>query len=149
FTSYGWPKRTRTPNPMVAGWERRLANGQKELANPATSAERKKWLRDRIAYLKRGIQDLKGRSFLIAEYDPFIVIPVNLITARNDPYAPRVGDFAVVIHEEKIYPAIVGDGGPTFKVGEASLRMAREINQRSSPYSRPISDLTVSYIVFP
>src|SRR5690606_32803914 len=83
------------------------------------------------------------------EYDPFIVIPVNLITASGDPFAPRVGDYAAVVYGSKIYPAIVGDGGPTFKVGEASLRMARELNPKASPYSRPVSDLKVSYVVFP
>jgi len=148
FTSYGWPKKSRTPNPMVAGWEKRISNAEKELKDPATTAERKTWLRERIAYLKRGIADLKARSFLIAEYDPFIVIPVNLLTA-SDAFAPKVGDYAVVIHGKKIYPAIVGDGGPTFKVGEASLRMAREINPKASPYSRPVSDLKVTYVVFP
>jgi hypothetical protein len=149
WTSYGWAKRTRTPNPMLVGWERRLVGAEKELKDPATTADRKKWLRDRIEYLKRGIADLKGRSFLIAEYDPFIVIPVNLLTAANDPFAPRTGDYAAVVYGEKVYPAIVGDGGPTFKVGEASLRMARELNAASSPYRRPVSDLKVSYIVFP
>lgn len=148
FTSYGWRKRTPTPNPMVAGWEARIKVGQKELDAPATTADRKLWLRDRLAYLKRGVADLKGRSFLIAEYDPFIVIPVNLITAR-DSFAPKVGDYAVVIYGKKLYPSIVGDGGPTFKVGEASLRMARELNPKASPYSRPVSDLIVSYVVFP
>eukprot|EP00903_Cladosiphon_okamuranus_P003834 g3832.t1 len=149
FTSYGWTKRTKTPNPMVAGWENRIAVGTKELNDPKTSAERKKWLRDRIAMLKRGIQDLKARSYLIADYDPFMVIPVNLLTDRSDPFAPKVGDYAVIIHGEKLYPCIVGDGGPTFKVGEASLRMAKELNEKASPYSRPVSDLTVSYVVFP
>jgi hypothetical protein len=150
YTSYGWPKKTRTPNPLIAGFERRIAAGQQELEEKGTTADRKTWLRDRIAMLKRGIEDMKSRSFLIAEYDPFIVIPVSIITANSsrDPFAPRVGDYAVVVHGEKIYPAIVGDGGPTFKVGEASLRMAREINPKSSPYSRPVSDLTVTYIVF-
>lgn len=149
FTSYGWRKRTKTPNPMVAGWEQRIKTGEKELNAQGTTADRKQWLRDRIAYLKRGVDDLKARSFLIAEYDPFIVIPVNLLTASGDPFAPKVGDFAAVIHGKKIYPCIVGDGGPTFKVGEASLRMAKEINPRSSPYSRPVSDLKVTYVVFP
>lgn len=149
FTSYGWKKRTKIPNPMIAGWEKRIENGTKELNASGTSADRKKWLRDRIAMLKRGISDLKARSYLIAEYDPFIVIPVNLLTALGDPYAPKVGDYAVVIYGEKIYPCIVGDGGPTFKVGEASLRMAKELNPNSSPYSRPVSDLKISYVVFP
>lgn len=148
FTSYGWKKRGKTPNPMIAGWEKRLANGRREFADPATPGERKAWLSDRMDYLKRGIEDLKARSYLIAEYDPFIVIPINLLTAR-DAFAPKVGDYAVVIHDGKIYPSIVGDGGPTFKVGEASLRMAKQINERASPYSRPVSDLKVSYVVFP
>ncbi len=149
FTSYGWTKRGKTANPMIAGWEKRIVVGTKEMKDPNTPADRKKWLADRIAMLKRGISDLKARSYLIAEYDPFIVIPVNLLTARSDPFAPKVGDYAVVIYGEKVYPCIVGDGGPTFKVGEASLRMCREINARASPYSRPVSDLKVSYVVFP
>ena len=148
FTSYGWPKKSPTPNPMVAGWEKRVAGAEKELADKATGAERKTWLKDRVAYLKRGIADLKARSFLIAEYDPFIVIPVNIL-ASNDPFAPKVGDYAVVVHGTKLYPAIVGDGGPTFKVGEGSLRMAKELNGKASSYSRPVSDLKVSYLVFP
>jgi hypothetical protein len=148
YTSYGWPKRTRTPNPMVAGFEKRIGNARRELADPATTTERKTWLRDRIGMLQRGIADMKARSFLIAEYDPFIVIPVNLLTARES-FAPKVGDYAVVVHGDKLYPAIVGDGGPTFKVGEASLRMAKQINPRATPYSRPESDLVVTYVVFP
>jgi len=149
FTSYGWPKKTKTPNPMIAGWEKRIEAGTKEMKEPGTTAERKKWLTERIAMLKRGVADLKARSYLIAEYDPFIVIPVNLLTASSDPFAPKVGDYAVVIFGEKVYPCIVGDGGPTFKVGEASLRLAKELNKNASPYSRPVSDLTVSYVVFP
>ena len=148
-TSYGWSKRTSTPNPMIAGLERRIGNGTRELNASGTTAARKQWLRDRIAMLKRVVSDLKARSYLIAEYDPFIVIPVNLLTTMSDTYAPKVGDYAVVIYGEKIYPCIVGDGGPTFKVGEASLRMAKELNSRATPYNRPVSDLTVSYVVFP
>ena len=32
FTSYGWPKKTKTPNPMVAGWEKRIGERLKEIA---------------------------------------------------------------------------------------------------------------------
>jgi hypothetical protein len=149
FTSYGWPKKTITPNPMIAGLEKRIKTAKTEIADSTTTAARKTWLKDRIVTLNRYIADLKSRSYLIAEYDPFIVIPVNLLTDRTDPYAPKVGDYAVVIHGETIYPCIVGDGGPTFKVGEASLRMAKEINPNASPYSRPVSDLKITYVVFP
>lgn len=148
FTSYGWPKQSSTPNPMVAGWEARIANANAELKDSKTTAQRRRWLIDRIAYLKRGIADMQARSFLIAEYDPFIVIPVNILTSR-DAFAPNVGDFAVVVYDGVVYPAIVGDGGPTSKVGEASLRMAKQLNPRATPYNRPVSDLKVTYMVFP
>ncbi len=148
FTSYGWAKKSKVPNPMLAGWEKRLTEGEKELALKTTTAERKTWLRERISYLKRGITDLKSRSFLIGEYDPFIVIPVSIMNS-DDPFAPKAGDYAVVIHGSNLYPAIVGDGGPNYKVGEASYRIAKEINPKCTPNNRPVSDLKVSYMVFP
>lgn len=148
FTSYGWAKRTPFKNPMVTGWEKRLGHAKKEWASPATTPARKAWLQDRMAMLRRGIQDMNARSFLIAEYDPFIVIPINLLTS-SDGFAPDVGDYAVVVHGKNVYPAIVGDGGPTFKVGEASLRLAKQINPKATPYNRPESDLKVTYLVFP
>ena len=149
FTSYAWSKKGTVPNPIIAGWERRIKEAEKELADRGTSVERKKWLRERLAYLKRGVADLKSRSFLIAEHDPFIVVPVALLAAHNDPFAPKAGDFAVVIYGDKLYPSIVGDGGPSYKVGEASLRIAQQINPRALSNNRPVSDLKVSYVIFP
>ena len=149
FTSYGWPKQSDRENPMVAGWRKRIGNADRELADPQTSTERAAWLRGRKKYLQRGIEDMQARSFLIAEYDPFIVLPVNVITDSENPYAGRAGDYAAVVYAGKVYPAIVGDGGPTFKIGEGSLRLARALDERASPYRRPVSSLGVTYIVFP
>jgi hypothetical protein len=149
FTSYGWKKTSNQPNPMIVGWEKRIKLAEQELALPSTPPARQAWLRERMVYLRRGIDDMKARSFLIAEIDPFIVIPIHILAAKNDPYAPRVGDYAVVIHEGKLYPAIVGDGGPSFKAGEASLKLARAINPAANPYRRPVSDLKVTYLIFP
>jgi hypothetical protein len=77
------------------------------------------------------------------------VIPIDILGDRESAWGPNVGDYVAVIYAEKIYPAIVGDGGPTFKVGEASLRLAKEINSRADPYSRPVSDVSVTYLIFP
>jgi Fungal chitosanase of glycosyl hydrolase group 75 len=148
FTSYGWPKKTPTPNPMIAGVEKRCHAAEREMNASATTAARKATLRERIKSLKRNAEDLKSRSFLIADYDPFIVIPINVL-GSHDEFAPNIGDYAVVIFGDKVYPTIVGDGGPAFKVGEASLRLAKELNVKASSYRRPVSDLQVSYIVFP
>lgn len=149
-TSYGWAKVGKVPNPLIKGYEKRLRVARAELADPSVDKDRKDWVRGRINNLiLPRIEEMGRRSFLIAEYDPFIVIPMNIILNRQDKWGPKVGDYAVVLHEGILYPAIVGDAGPTFKVGEASLRMARQIDERSSPYWRPVSDLTVTYLCFP
>lgn len=148
FTSYGWPKKTPTPNPIISGWEKRMAEANAEAANPKTAIARKNLLKDRVKFLQRGISDMKYRSFLIAEYDPFIVLPIQILSA-SDSNAPGVGDYCVIIHGKELYPAIVGDGGPSYKVGEASLRIAKQINPRATSYSRPESSLKVTYLVFP
>lgn len=137
FTSYGWKKTGDVENPMIAGW-RKLLEKAKAKGN---SSE--------VSRLTTGIEDLKRRSFLIAEYDPFIVIPVDIIGDRESAWGPNVGDYVAVIYGKKIYPAIVGDGGPAFKAGEASLRMAKELNPQATSYSRPVSTLSVTYLVFP
>src|SRR5205823_2180660 len=41
------------------------------------------------------------------------------------------------------------DVGPNDKTGEASLRIAKEINNLATPYNRPVSDLKVTYLIFP
>lgn len=149
MTSYGWRKTGNIPNPLIAGWKNRIKKAEAEIARAETKPGRRSWLKGRITKIKREIEDMEARSYLIAGYDPFIVMPINMLKQNGDPYAARMGDYAVVIHGGKIYPAIVGDAGPSFKVGEASLRMCKEINPRATVYSRPVSDLTVTYIVFP
>lgn len=151
FTSYSWLKKTDIPNPMIAGWEQRIKNANRELANPTTSTERRNWLKARIKNkLKPGILDMKRNSFLIAKHDPFIVVPYNMFLASSRyKHIPRVGDYAAVIYGDKVYPAIVGDGGPKYKVGEGSLRLARTINPAASSMNRPVSSLGVTYVIFP
>lgn len=149
LTSYGWKKTGQTPNPLIAGWEKRIRKAEEEIAAGAASKDRVAWLRARMEKIRREIKDMKARSFLIADYDPFIVMPINMLTSKGDAHAARVGDYAVVIYDGKIYPTIVGDAGPSFKVGEASLRFCKHINSKAGIYSRPVSELTVTYIVFP
>jgi hypothetical protein len=149
MTSYGWRKTGKTPNPLIAGWKGRIKKANEEIARKGTTSDRKAWLKMRIKKIKREIEDLEARSYLIAEYDPFIVMPINMVTYKGDKYGARVGDYAVVIYNGKIYPTIVGDAGPSFKTGEASLRMAKQLNARAGIYSRPVSDLAVTYLVFP
>src|SRR5207244_8337000 len=36
-----------------------------------------------------------------------------------------------------------------YKVGEASFRIAKQSKQQTTPYNRPVSDLKVTYLIFP
>lgn len=138
-TSYRWKKRTKTPNPLLARWEARLASLRKAASKDNAA----------IDHARRTVLDLKKYSYLLAQYDPFIVIPLTFKEGTNDTYRPQPGDYAVVIVGKRVVPAIVGDYGPRFKTGEASLRLGKLINEKADVYSRPVSTLGASYIIFP
>jgi hypothetical protein len=145
-TSYRWEKKSDAPNPYLAGIEARLKRAEDEYALASTTPARKRELRNAIAELRGEAGTLKKFSFLIGAIDPFIVVP-GAFTRGPDPVKP--GDHALVVFGDSVYPVIVGDVGPNDKVGEASLRIAKELNALATAYNRPVSDLKVSYIVFP
>lgn len=149
-TSYAWPKTSSTPNPLLAPREAELKAKQERFAVPGLSIEENRELRARIDQLTIEVNEMKARSFLIAEADPFVVIPLSMLGRRDEtPFGPQIGDYAVVIYGGKVFPAIAGDAGPTFQAGEASLRLAKALNDKAGVYNRPVSDLEVTYLVFP
>ena len=144
-TSYRWPKKSQIPNAYLGPAEERLKRYETEHAAKGTTAERKRDLKSGIASTRDEIEMLKRYSFLIGATDPFIVLPIGLGKADGG----KVGDYALVIYGDRIFPALVGDVGPADKAGEASLRIAKEISGMASPYNRPVSELKVTYLVFP
>lgn len=146
FTSYRWARKTTNPSSFVGPREAKIKNYESELSAGAGSASR---LRQAIADLRTEVSDLKKYSFLIGADDPFIVLPESLFGKNKGPFAPSVGDYCVVAYQKTLYPAIVGDVGPRNLIGEASLRICKEINAKSNSENRPVSDLKVTYIVFP
>ena len=148
-TSYRWPKLTSRVNPLLAVEERRLSAFKDELANGKPTPARASDLREGIDLAKRRIFDIQKWSFLIAEVDPFIVLPGFMMRDKDNPFSPGIGDFALVLYGGNAYPSVVGDAGPSLKIGEASLRLCREINAHSSGMIRPVSDLKVTYLIFP
>jgi hypothetical protein len=146
FTSYRWSKKTPTENPYLPAIEDRLKRVEEEHALKATTADRKKELRATLTQLRDQVSTLKKFSFLIGATDPFIVVPSTFARSHD---GPKVGDYALVLFGDQLYPALVGDIGPNDKVGEASLRIAKEINAVATPYNRPVSDLKVTYLIFP
>lgn len=144
-TSFRWPKQGKAPNPYLPALEHQLRHAEDELAAKTTAPERKRDLRNVIAQVRAEIGTLKKYSFLIGATDPYIVVPGAFTRGQN---AAKTGDYAIVIFGDAIYPAVVGDIGPNDKVGEASLRIAKQINPAATPYNRPVSDLKVTYLVF-
>ena len=150
FTSYYWRKVTKNPNPMLPKWEKRLADAEAAAKKSGLSTARLRAAKDLVATRKNEVTRMKNYSWLIARADPFIVIPLSLHAYGSSyDFGPRIGDYAVVIHGKKLLPAIVGDAGPSWLTGEASLRIAKELNPNATPYNRPESDLEVTYLIFP
>lgn len=150
FTSYEWAKRTQTPNPLMAKSQARYETVSKAYKQKGLSKEKNAELKAELQELAARIASMKGRSSLIAEKDPFIVISLLFKDyPRVLPHAPAMGDYAAVIHGSQILPAICGDYGPSMKMGEASLMIAKKINEKATPYIRPESDLKVTYLIFP
>jgi hypothetical protein len=88
-------------------------------------------------------------SYLVGVADPFIVLPTAMFRKNRDGYTPTIGDYCVVIMDGTLYPAVVGDKGPQAKMGEASLRICKQINARANGGNRPINDLKATYLIFP
>jgi len=145
FTSYRWAKKSALPNPYLPSLEEKLRRYEGELSAKETAPERKRELKSAIGQVRDEISSLKRFSFLIGATDPYIVLPSGLSKADGG----KVGDYAVVIFADRILPAIVGDVGPSDKAGEASLRIAKEINTLATANNRPVSDLKVTYLIFP
>jgi hypothetical protein len=146
FTSFKWPKKTAAPNPYLAGTEERLKRAEDEFNARTTPPDRKRDLRNIVTQLRAEVTTLQKYSFLIGMADPYIVIPGAFTHGRD---AAKTGDYSVVVYGDAIYPAIVGDIGPNDKVGEASFRIGKQINPQTTPYKRPVSDLKVTYLIFP
>jgi Fungal chitosanase of glycosyl hydrolase group 75 len=144
-TSFRWPKKSPIPNPYLPAMEEKVKRYEGELSTKGTAPERKRELKGAISELRDEMESLKRYSFLIGATDPYIVLPSGLGKADGG----KVGDYVVVVFGDRIFPAVVGDIGPSDKAGEASLRIAKEINAMATPNNRPVSDLKVTYLIFP
>ena len=148
FTSYKWARKTDVANAFLAGREQALEKAKRDLTLPGLSAEKTKSLKGQVEDLKAEIHSLKTYSFLVGAVDPFIVLPFCVV-GKKSPFSPLVGDYCVVINGDTLYPAIIGDVGPTYKMGEASLRLCKEVNARANSINSATSDLKITYLVFP
>ncbi len=148
-TNYRWAKSSAHPNPCLAEAEKRLAGLEAEIAGvsqPPGDVDRSKQEAE-LTTLKATIAELKRWSFLAGTADPFIVLPSFMVGKK--PGQPAIGDYAVVIAGGKLYPAVLGDLGPSHKIGEASLRLCRAIDPKSGAEHRPASHPGIVYLVFP
>jgi hypothetical protein len=148
LTSYKWTKRGKNPNPFAAEKEARLLQLQGNLALATSTAQRQS-IKSAIEEARYEINQLRINSFLVGAADPYIVVPGCVFRQADDAFSPGLGDYCAVVYGNTIYPAIVGDVGPLNKIGEASLRIAQQLNPLATSENRPVSALKIAYLVFP
>jgi len=145
-TNYRWPKITTRPNPNIAELEEQVTRVENSLKDENLKAEQKITFHQQLLSLENTLSELKRWSFLIGSADPFIVLPKFMLEKNHD--GASLGDYAVILYQGTLYPAIVGDIGPASKIGEASLRICRAIDPQSSATHRPFNTPHVSYFIF-
>ena len=146
LTSYKWPRRTAALNPLLAIYRDRL----NKLENDArTAVPPRRGAQLAIDSLRNDVYQLEHYSSLIARADPFVVLPGFMARASGHPFQPKLGDYIVVLANNRLYPAIFGDIGPSDQAGEASLRMAQAVDPRATAERSPVDDLKITYLVFP
>ena len=152
MTSYRWPKRTPLINPFLPGRQARVHALELELTQARAAkagAVRLQTLREAIGSAKYEVAQLKANSFLMAETDPFVVISPTMMEGSSAVFTSHIGDYCAVIVGDVIYPAIIGDLGPSYKVGEASYRVARQVNPAAGADVRAVTPLKATYLFFP
>ena len=92
--------------------------------------------------------ELGQRRFLMADRDPFVVLPIPWVKGGAE-WTPQIGDYVAVVYKNRVYPAVLGDAGPSDKVGEASLKLARTLNPAANGRTRAVEKLEVTYLFFP
>jgi hypothetical protein len=105
-----------------------------------------------------------SRRFIDAEQVPFVVVPLDTRDGSiSFMKATGIGkgDLAVVIHDDRCAFGVVGDSGPYFRIGEASIAAHAELgNPQCAGPERPCKRLrgggggvgigsNVTYIIFP
>jgi Fungal chitosanase of glycosyl hydrolase group 75 len=146
-TSYRWTKRGDRPNPFLPIMETELEKSEKALGSGTYTSAEKALLEENKSKAASGVDELKRWSFLVGAADPFIVLPSFMV--GKHPGQPKIGDYAVVIYNGTLYPAVLGDIGPNNKIGEASLRICKAIDPDSGGDKRPVTRPSVIYLVFP
>ncbi len=146
-TNYRWNKTSLHPNPNIAQLKEELSKIQESIDKEKNTLEEEGKKAQQVLFLQRTVEELEHWSFLIGSADPFIVLPKFMLDKKEG--GASLGDYAIVFYNGTLYPAIVGDLGPSSKIGEASLRICRAIDSRSSATHRPLSSPHVTYLVFP
>ncbi len=66
--------------------------------------------------------------FVDSDKFPFIVIPITDEDFR-DKTGVNIGDLGVVVYRDKVVPVFVADGGPSFRLGEGSSALFKELGE--------------------
>ncbi len=84
-------------------------------------------------------------SSVNAERIPYFVLPAG----KYKHLGIKLGDIAAVRYNGKVEFAVFADVGPSYKLGEGSMALARELGINNHPVRGGISSSQVEYLVFP
>jgi hypothetical protein len=89
-------------------------------------------LTDQCATSYRWTGLAEPNSFVDSDQFPYIVIPTtNKDGTNNNDFRNKtgvdIGDLGIVVYQNQIVPVFIADGGPSFRLGEGSLALFKEL----------------------
>jgi hypothetical protein len=82
-------KLTDRPNPVLSLYENKLEGLKQEFSLKGLRPERNRELKRSLDEIHRVISELKSKSFLISDADPFIVVPSFMVGDNTEAFSPR------------------------------------------------------------
>ena len=85
------------------------------------------------SYRWRGISK-EPEKFVDSDKFSYIVIPTtNEDSSSNEDFRNKtnvdIGDLGVVVFRDKVVPVFIADGGPSFRLGEGSFKLLKELGE--------------------
>lgn len=103
------------------------------------------WKSDPWGQPHTSLRDRKTKKSVNPTKIPYFVLPIGF-DKKHPPI--RLGDIAAVIYKSKVAYAIYADRGPRGRIGEGSIKLAKDLGINASPTKGGVS-AGVFYVVFP
>ena len=147
FTSYRWKKRTPRPSPFLAPSEEKLARYEAEFAQKGLTMERNRDLRIGIQRVKAEVDSLKRLQLSHRGDRSLHRASRDLRSSKGRRESRGLRDRGV--WQQNCIPRSWATSGQATRWAKRLFGSRKRSIRLATPNNRPVSDLKVTYLIFP